>query len=74
MRTHYTVDCSWSEYGEWNSCSISCGAGVQERTRKIETAAELGGNNCTGLEKETRPCKIKECPGKINNNVYSLTY
>ena len=69
----YTADCEWSDFGEWSNCSVDCGNGEQERTRKIEKAAAFGGNNCTGLGKETRACKIKECPGIVNTILIRLT-
>ena len=59
-----TVHCKWNGFGEWSSCSITCGYGEQKRIRLIETAAANGGRNCSRKETETRPCNIK-CPGKI---------
>ena len=69
----YTADCEWSDFGEWSNCSVDCGNGEQERTRKIEKAAAFGGNNCTGLGKETRACKTKECPGIVHTIIIRLT-
>ena len=59
-----TVHCKWTGFGEWSSCSITCGYGEQKRTRLIKTAAANGGRNCSGKETETRLCNI-ECPGKV---------
>ena len=61
----FSVDCLWNAYGEWNSCSVSCGVGEQQRTRNIKTSAAFGGKNCTGVANETRACGITECPGMI---------
>ena len=49
-------------FGNWSTCSVTCGHGEQMRTRNIEIAATNGGRNCDGSETETRPCNIT-CPG-----------
>ena len=61
----FTVNCTWSDFGRWSSCSKTCGDGNQTRTRIILNAASHGGNDCTGLDEDRRACKIKECPGKM---------
>ena len=60
-----TVNCTWSDFGGWSSCSKTCGEGDQTRTRIILNAASHGGNDCTGADEDRRACKIKECPGKM---------
>ena len=46
--------CKW---GEWESCSVSCGGGVQ--IREILVAA-INGSECPG--NKTRDCNVKPCP------------
>ena len=46
--------CKW---GEWESCSVSCGGGVQ--IREILVAA-INGSECPG--NKTRDCNLKPCP------------
>ena len=58
----FTVHCKWGDFGNWSNCSVSCGHGEETRMREIETAAANGGTNCTGSERETRPCTLT-CPG-----------
>ena len=51
----------WSAFGE---CSRTCGDGTQERTRSCTNPSPAhGGKECVGNTKESRQCKVKECPG-----------
>ena len=60
------VDCVWGEYGEWSTCSATCGGGTRTRTRPEATPASNGGNPCGGSGTETGPCNLDECSsGKI---------
>ena len=58
------TDCKWGAWGQWKYCSKSCGNGSQERTRNKVAYAKNGGKKCVGNNRETRPCKIRECSGK----------
>ena len=60
----HVTDCKWGAWGQWKSCSKSCGNGSQERTRTKVAYAKNGGKKCVGNDRETRPCKIRECSGK----------
>ena len=54
---------NWTPF---TSCSKSCGKGSQERTRTCTNPPpQHGGDDCVGGLKESRECKIKECPGII---------
>ena len=59
----FSVDCVWDDYGEWSSCSKSCGVGQQSRTRTIKIDADNGGKECTGSSTDSRECNTKECIG-----------
>lgn len=58
------VDCRWSQWELFESCSISCGPGGKAlRRRTIEKPSKHGGQNCTGLEVMERACwGLAECP------------
>ena len=56
------VDCVWDEWGEFGSCSAKCGAGTQNRYRKIATKSACGGAECTGSKVDTRSCDAGCCP------------
>ena len=57
------VDCVWGEYGEWSTCSATCGGGTKTRTRPEATPASNGGAPCTGSATETGACNPDACPG-----------
>ena len=59
------VDCSWNTWGQWSTCSVTCGTGSQGRTRTKAQQAANGGNQCRGSSRDTRNCKTQNCPGKI---------
>ena len=58
------VDCIWGEYGEWSTCSATCGGGTKTRTRPDATPASNGGAPCTGSATETGQCNLDACPGR----------
>ena len=57
------VDCVWGEYGEWSTCSTTCGGGTRTRTRSEGIPASNGGSPCTGPATQTGPCNRDACPG-----------
>eukprot|EP00435_Cladocopium_sp_Y103_P017155 s62_g4.t1 len=58
------VDCSFTEWKEWNECSHSCGNGQQSRSRAVATQASKGGKACLGSLKSLKRCKIRPCAEK----------
>ena len=60
-------NCNWSAWQPWSSCSKSCGQGNKERIRTKETIAQDGGVDCTGPERETFLCKIRECQSTLQS-------
>ena len=63
-RTDFPVDCVWSDWTQWNSCSETCGLGTKHRARSYFQEAMYGGNNCTGESTSTQTCNLSPCPGK----------
>ena len=61
------VDCVWGEYGDWSTCSATCGGGTRTRTRVEAIPASNGGSPCTGSATETTTiwteCNNFACPG-----------
>lgn len=54
------VDCVLSEWDEWSPCSVACGIGFSERTRRILKEARNGGQGCAKLMKRRR-CNGTTC-------------
>lgn len=48
----------WAEWGQWTSCSTSCGDGRQSRHRKCKAAFVF---LCDGFSYEQRPCRNPPC-------------
>ena len=69
-----TVDCKWSIWSGWKPCSKSCGDGVKERTRQVQTHAQNGGSECQGLTSQTQSCNDIECPRIGKYKKYSRDY
>ena len=82
-----TRDCHapacWTEFGEWSSCSKTCGDdGIKSRQRNVEWEPRNGGKECTDADQtETTSCN-KNCCRKFdsylmlgiygNNNLLAL--
>ena len=50
------VDCEWSGFTDWTSCSKTCGQGSQVRTRDIFREPVNGGKPCEGPKIQKRNC------------------
>ncbi|XP_070560161.1 semaphorin-5A-like [Ptychodera flava] len=52
------VDGNWSKWGDWSTCSATCGPSERSRVRLCDNPAPSeDGEPCTGLHKETKPCE-----------------
>jgi len=56
------VNCQWSTWSEYGTCSSSCGSGSQVRSRRVLVEAANGGLECTGSAGESRTCNTAPCP------------
>ena len=67
-----SILCLWSSWGEWSSCSASCGSGSQTRFRVFlvgqggREGRSFDEDKCDGGSEETRQCHSVTCPD-INN-------
>ena len=62
---HLVIDGGFSEW-TWSECSEECGEGLKEGQRQCNNPPpKNGGKECEGDFTKTKPCKLKECPGKI---------
>jgi hypothetical protein len=48
-------------WGEWSTCSKTCGGGLMNRTRTVKTAPLNGGTACPPLT-DSSTCNNQECP------------
>ena len=56
------VDCKYSDWEEWNTCSQSCDKGFKSRARQILVKASNGGIDCNSTIEATA-CNTDPCPG-----------
>uniref|UniRef100_A0A8C2VRJ2 Hemicentin-1 n=1 Tax=Chinchilla lanigera TaxID=34839 RepID=A0A8C2VRJ2_CHILA len=56
----------FSPWSAWGPCSVTCGSGIQKRSRLCNNPLPAnGGNPCQGSESEMRNCQKKLCPGTL---------
>ena len=59
------VDGSWSDWGAWYPCSVTCGGGIQIRFRTCTNPPPShGGRYCVGPNSDIRTCGTQRCPCK----------
>ena len=63
----FLVDCKWSEWDAWGSCSQPCESGTRQRSRTYAQMALHGGSNCTGAATDTQFCYTGPCEGNQLN-------
>ncbi|XP_068397521.1 hemicentin-1 isoform X4 [Eschrichtius robustus] len=53
----------FSQWSTWRSCSVTCGKGIQKRSRVCNNPSSAnGGKPCQGSDSEMRSCQHKLCP------------
>ena len=57
----FIVNCSWSAWSDWTSCSKTCGNGIRVKSRKVEIPAKNGGSECLGRSRQTQTCNNEAC-------------
>ena len=62
----YLTDGYWSEWSDWDTCTMSCGGGNQTHTRTCIQPIN-GGNNCYDINNENdfevQTCNDQPCSG-----------
>ena len=73
--TTTSTRCTWCEWASWSSCSLTCGGGVQQRSRDVCKGARHGGGvYCMGGDTSTRLCNDSPCPGLILTMWFRSSY
>lgn len=56
------VDGQWGMWSALSVCSVTCGHGLQTRTRGCDSPAPAnGGAQCRGITNETQNCNMGSC-------------
>ncbi|XP_066440797.1 SCO-spondin-like [Eleutherodactylus coqui] len=55
------VDCQWSEWSIWSSCSVTCGSGVQTSERLQIRQRLYDGEECNGTPTRQKRCELPNC-------------
>lgn len=72
-----SVDGGYSSWGQWSSCSVTCGGGTRSRSRTCTNPPpQFGGKDCSGLgsSSESDACERQCCSGGKNRNISVLKY
>ena len=56
---------NWTSWGDWGTCSVTCGSGFVVRSRDCTNPKpQHGGDDCPGVAKEFKDCEVETpCPG-----------
>ncbi|NXG62902.1 PPN protein, partial [Hemiprocne comata] len=52
----------WGSWGEWSTCSRSCGGGVSFRQRRCYSQRTEGASGCAGPSRSYQSCNVQSCP------------
>ncbi|KAH3854729.1 hypothetical protein DPMN_097278 [Dreissena polymorpha] len=56
------IDSYWTEWTEWNVCTLTCDSGTRDRSRSC-IEPKYGGRECeVGNNTQSEPCNIQTCP------------
>uniref|UniRef100_A0A8C4HH90 Thrombospondin 1b n=1 Tax=Dicentrarchus labrax TaxID=13489 RepID=A0A8C4HH90_DICLA len=68
------INGNWGPWSPWDTCTLTCGGGVQTRKRLCnDPAPKYGGKECVGDAKDTQMCNKKACPidGCLSNPCFA---
>ncbi|KAJ7370527.1 Hemicentin-1 [Desmophyllum pertusum] len=74
--TWNTIECAvdglWTEWRDWEPCSVSCGGGIQTSRRSCTNPEPaFGGADCEGDSVRSQSCNKKGCPVDANWSKWS---
>ncbi|XP_061184989.1 SCO-spondin-like [Saccostrea echinata] len=57
------IDGGYTDWTQWDTCTVTCGGGSQERYRNCTNPVpQYGGADCTGVDAEIQVCNTNNCP------------
>ena len=56
------MNCQWTSWGAYGSCSVTCGKGEKIRIRGFKVRPKCRGMHCSGNFTETMSCNTQCCP------------
>ncbi|MGH0124448.1 UNVERIFIED_CONTAM: hypothetical protein FKN15_073063 [Acipenser sinensis] len=68
------INGKWGPWSMWDTCTVTCGGGVQKRKRLCNNPpAKYGGKDCIGEPKESQLCNKDDCPvdGCLSNPCFA---
>ena len=76
--TYFTVfsgvDGGFSGWSFWSDCSLTCGGGIQTRTRTCTYPPPQGyGEDCDGPLQDDQACNKSPCPGGKSSSLPRIT-
>ncbi|WAR08201.1 ECT-like protein [Mya arenaria] len=64
------IDGSWSVWGSWGRCDVTCGNGTKSRVRSCNNPAPAhGGDDCQGAKEQTSTCVLVGTLGRVGLHV-----
>ena len=68
------LNCTWSTWTIFSTCSHSCGGGTKYRTRNRQIANSLRQDWLPKTETDIQPCNTENCIGKTGFQRHTLTF
>ncbi|XP_078326862.1 coadhesin-like [Crassostrea virginica] len=57
------IDGSWASWASWGTCTVTCGGGIQTRSRTCSSPApQYGGADCPDFSTSSQTCNTHNCP------------
>lgn len=63
---YFAVDGGYTLWSDWSVCSVTCGGGLQNRSRTCTNPVpQYGGATCSGDSGEIQDCNTHNCPSEF---------
>uniref|UniRef100_A0A8W8KZK8 SUEL-type lectin domain-containing protein n=1 Tax=Magallana gigas TaxID=29159 RepID=A0A8W8KZK8_MAGGI len=60
---HCPIDGNWASWGNWGTCTVTCGGGIQTRSRNCSNPTpQYGGADCADFSTSSQTCNTHNCP------------